>query len=127
VFGVTGWLAGASPNTSAAASSGPVSVTGPDSTGTATASATITPATVGSNAIDVTIAEPQGREPDEVTMQIEPVNGQIAPLDVPTFLMPGMVMTDAVNIPFAGQWTLTVNARYGDFDALTFELPFTVS
>jgi copper transport protein len=127
VFGVTGWLAGASPNTSAAATSGPVSVTGPDSTGAATASATITPATVGPNAIDVTIQEPQGREPDEVTMQIEPVNGQIAPLDVPTFLMPGMAMSEAVNIPFAGQWTLTVNARYGDFDALTFELPFTVS
>ena len=88
--------------------------------------ATITPATVGPNGIHVTITEPQGREPDEVTMQIEPVNGQVAPLDVPTYLMPGMAMSDAVTIPFAGQWTLTINARYGDFDALTFELPFTV-
>jgi len=127
VFGVTGWLAGASPNVSAAESSGPVNVTGPDSTGAATASATITPATVGPNQIDVFIVEPQGREPDEVTMQIEPVNGEVAALDVPTFLMPGMAMSDAVTIPFAGQWTLTINARYGDFDALTFELPFTVS
>jgi copper transport protein len=128
VFGVTGWLAGASPNASATAeSSGPVTVTGADSTGAATASATITPATVGPNGIHVTITEPQGREPDEVTMQIEPVNGQVAPLDVPTYVMPGMAMSDAVTIPFAGQWTLTINARYGDFDALTFELPFTVS
>jgi copper transport protein len=128
VFGVTGWLAGASPNASATAeSSGPVTVTGPDSTGAATASATITPATVGPNGIHVTITEPQGREPDEVTMQIEPVNGQVAPLDVPTYVMPGMAMSDAVTIPFAGQWTLTINARYGDFDAITFELPFTVS
>ena len=128
VFGVTGWLAGASPNPSAAAeSTGPVTVTGPDTTGAATASATITPATVGPNGIHVTIQEPQGREPDEVTMHIEPVNGQIAPLDVPTYLMPGMAMSDAVNIPFAGQWTLTINARYGDFDALAFQLPFTIS
>jgi copper transport protein len=127
VFGVTGWLAGASPNPSAAESSGPVSVTGPDTTGVATASATITPATVGANGIHVTIDEPQGREPDEVTMQIEPVNGEVAPLDVPTYLMPGMAMSDLVNIPFAGQWTLTINARYGEFEALTFELPFTIS
>ena len=60
-------------------------------------------------------------------MKIEPVNGEVAALDVPTYLMPGMAMSDAVTIPFAGQWTLTINARYGDFDALTFELPFTVS
>jgi copper transport protein len=126
VFAVTGWLAGASPNPSVAASSGPVTVSGPDSTGAATASATITPATVGPNGIHVTIDEPQGREPDEVTMQIEPANGQVAPLDVPTYLMPGMAMSDVVNIPFAGQWTLTINARYGDFEALTFELPFTI-
>jgi copper transport protein len=127
VFGVTGWLAGASPNTSAAENRGPVTVTGPDATGTASASATITPATVGPNGIHVTIDEPTGREPDDVTMQIEPVNGEVAPLDVPTYLMPGMAMSDLVNIPIAGQWTLTINARYGDFELLTFELPFTVN
>ena len=126
---MTGWLAGASPNTTdaAAPNSGPVTVIGTDTTGAATASATIAPATVGPNAIDVTIEDPQGREPDEVTMQIEPDNGQVAPLDVPTFLMPGMAMSDAVDIPFAGPWTLTVNARYGNFEAVTFVLPFTVS
>jgi copper transport protein len=98
VFGVTGWLAGASPNVSAAERSGPVTVSGPDSTGAATASATITPAAVGPNGIHVTIDEPRGREPDGVTMQIEPVNGEVAPLDVPTYLMPGMAMSDLVNI-----------------------------
>jgi hypothetical protein len=41
--------------------------------------------------------------------------------------MAPVTRSDLVNIPFAGQWTLTINARYGDFEALTFELPFTVS
>jgi hypothetical protein len=63
----------------------------------------------------------------ELTMQIPPVNGDLAPIDVPTYLMPGTAMSDLVNIPFPGEWTLTINARYGDFDRLTFQLPFTIN
>jgi copper transport protein len=125
VLGVTGWLAGASPLASAEAS-GPVTVTAADTTGAATASATITPASVGPNAIHLTITDPEGRSPDEVSMQLEPADGQVAPIDVPSYLMPGMAMSDRVDIPYAGDWTLTVDARYGDFELLTFALPFTV-
>jgi copper transport protein len=125
VLGVTGWLAGASPIASAEPS-GPVTVTAADTTGVATASATITPAAVGPNAIHVTITDPQGRSPDEVSMQLVPADGQVAGIDVPSYLMPGMVMSDRVDIPYAGDWTLTIDARYGDFELLMFALPFSV-
>jgi copper transport protein len=126
VLGVTGWLAGASPIASAEPS-GPVTVTAPDTTGVATASATIAPAAVGPNAIHATISDPEGRSPDEVSMQLVPADGQVAAIDVPSYLMPGMVMSDRVDIPYGGDWTLTIDARYGDFELLTFALPFTVN
>ena len=125
VLGVTGWLAGASPIASAEPG-GPVTVTAADTTGVASASATITPAAVGPNAIHVTITDPEGRSPDEVSMQLVPADGQVAAIDVPSYLMPGMAMSDRVDIPYAGDWTLTIDARYGEFELLMFALPFDV-
>ena len=125
VIGVTGWLAGASP-ISSAQTSGPVTVTVADTTGTASATATITPATVGANSIHVAINDPEGRTPDGVQMELEPADHRIAPMDVTAYIAPGMLMSDVVDIPFSGDWTLTVSARFGDFDSLVFELPFTV-
>jgi copper transport protein len=126
VFGLTGWLAGASP-IAAAEATGPVTVTAADTTGSATASATITPAAAGPNSIHLTIDSTAGTDPDEVALELAPTDGSVAPIDVTAFVGPGHVMSDLVDIPFSGQWTLTVNARYGDFDLLTFELPFDVS
>ena len=88
VFGITGWLAGASPIVTA--DSGPVTVTADDTTGTATATATITPAATGPNSIHVTIDDPGGRTPDEVQMTLTPTSGRIAPIDVTTHVAPGM-------------------------------------
>jgi copper transport protein len=126
VIGVTGWLAGASPIRSAQ-TSGPVTVTAPDTTGTATATVTITPATVGANSIHVTIDDPQGRTPDAVQMELAPADQRIAPIEATAYIAPGMLMSNFVEIPDSGDWTLTVSARFGEFDSLIFDLPFAIN
>jgi hypothetical protein len=124
VFGATGWLAGSTPNRTVEAA-GPISIEVRDTADGASAYVTVEPAAVGRNQIHVTILTDDGVTPDEVTATIAPDDGRIAALPVELLSAGGHVMAQGIDIPFGGDWTLTVNTRFGDFDARTFDVPVT--
>ena len=46
---------------------------------------------------------------------------QVGPLEMPTVPAgPNHVTTNEANFPLAGRWTLTVTARFGEFDQVVF-------
>jgi len=71
----------------------------------------------------VTITSPAGSlDPaDEITVTAELPAQQVGPLDILTFPAgPNHVTTNEANFPIPGQWTITVTARYGEFDQVVF-------
>ena len=117
VIAVTATLAGASPLSDA--STEPVSLALIE--GDRTAYISIFPAQVGDNSIHVTIDDLTIQGPDEITVELAPADGSIAPIDVAVAESgPGHVIADAANIPFGGTWTIEVDARYGEFELVTF-------
>ena len=124
MLGVTGALAGASPLVNS--SSEPVNLALID--GDRTAYISIFPARAGLNSIHITIDEPSIQGPDEITVQLAPADGRVAAIDVPVVDSgPGHVIADAASIPFPGDWIIEVDARYGEFDLVTFIGEFTAS
>jgi copper transport protein len=120
VFGATGWLAGASPNTDQL-SHGPIEVSTQDATGEATAVITITPGSAGTNTASVSFAGDETSSPDELELRLSPVDGGVPPIDVELAVMGDHAMAAPFQLPYTGQWTITVSARYGDFTLRTFE------
>ena len=71
----------------------------------------------------VTISSPAGslNPADEITVTAELPAQQLGPVDIPTFPAgPNHVTTNDANFPIPGQWTVTVTARYGEFDQIVF-------
>ena len=63
------------------------------------------------------VAEPA----DEITVAAELADQQVGPVEIPTFPAgPNHVTTNEANFPLAGRWTLTVTARFGEFDQVVF-------
>jgi copper transport protein len=124
VFGATGWLAGASPIVEANAAQ-PIEVSITDTTGEATVALTITPGAAGPNSAVVNFLDLAAGLPDEVTMQMEAVDGSLAPIDVDVTSMGDHAMA-SFQIPFSGEWRVRIDARYGDFDLRTYESIVTV-
>ena len=123
VLGVTGALAGASPLVDT--SSDPVNLAIVE--GERTAYISIFPARAGTNSIHITIDEPSIEGPDEITVELSPANGSTGAIDVPVVdAGPGHVIADAATIPFPGEWTIDVAARYGEFDLVDFVGTFPV-
>jgi copper transport protein len=123
VIGITGTLAGASPLVSA--STGPVNLALLQ--GDRTAYISVFPAKAGDNAIHITIDEPSITGPDEVTVELTPSDGRTGAIAVPVVNAgPGHVIADNAVIPFPGQWTIKVDARYGEFELVTFTGDFKV-
>ena len=94
------------------------------------ASITIDPARVGSNQMHIYLSSPGGSldQPDDVQVQISDPTRDVAPIDIPA--QPagaGHYIAEAAEFPYAGTWTLTVNARYHQFDQITFTTPVKVS
>jgi copper transport protein len=126
-LGVTGVLTGANPTAAAAAQ--PFSTTLVEDDFLATV--TIDPAKSGVPAeLHLYLSSPQGSlvEPDEVTVSISDTSRDVAAIDVP--------MTDSgashyqalgFSIPYPGRWTLQIDARYGEFDVVSFTTDFTAS
>jgi copper transport protein len=122
VLGVTGALAGASPLVSS--SSEPANLALID--GDRTAYISVFPARAGLNSIHITIDEPAIQGPDEITVQLVPADGRVGAIDVPVVDSgPGHVIAEAASIPFPGEWVIEVDARYGEFDLVTFVGEFT--
>jgi copper transport protein len=123
VIGITGTLAGASPLVDT--SSDPINLAIIE--GDRTAYISVFPARSGTNSVHITIDEPSIQGPDEITVELAPADGRIAPIDVPVVdAGPGHVIADAAAIPFPGSWSITVNARYGEFELVSFTAGFSV-
>lgn len=123
-IGVTGQLAGASPLIDRAGTVDVALVSGDQ-----IAYVTVSPALTGVNQIHVSVASTSGSvlAPDQITIQLSPVGGQIPPIDVPAVLIPPAHATaDATTIPFAGRWRLVIDVRYGEFRLVQFQTTFTV-
>ena len=63
-------------------------------------------------------------QPDDVQVQISDPTRDVAPIDIA--VQPAGAshyIADTAEFPYAGTWTLTINARYHQFD----EIPFTTS
>jgi copper transport protein len=81
------------------------------------------PAVTGGTTMHVTISSPAGslNPADEITVTAELPAQQLGPVDIPTFPAgPNHVTTNDANFPIPGQWTVTVTARYGEFDQIVF-------
>jgi copper transport protein len=63
--------------------------------------------------VTATLANP-GRDIADVELQLEPSG-------------PGHYSTLGATLPFTGTWTITVEARYGEFDLVTFRATFDVT
>lgn len=88
------------------------------------------PAVTGGTTMHVTVASASGVvEPaDEITVTAELADQQVGPLEIPTVPAgPNHVTTNEANFPLAGKWTLTVTARFGEFDqaVLTADVDIT--
>ena len=81
------------------------------------------PAVTGGTTMHIYITPPGGslEQTDEITVTAELPDQQLGPLDIVTFPAgPNHVTTNEANFPLPGQWTITVTARYGEFDQLVF-------
>ncbi|HAP76860.1 MAG TPA: hypothetical protein DCR14_12340 [Acidimicrobiaceae bacterium] len=88
------------------------------------------PAVTGGTVMHVTITSPAGSlDPaDEITVTAELPAQQVGPLDVLTFPAgPNHVTTNEANFPIPGQWTITVTARYGEFDQVVFTADIAIT
>jgi copper transport protein len=53
---------------------------------------------------------------------------QVGPVDIPTVPAgPNHVTTNDANFPIPGQWTITVTARYGEFDQIVFTTDIAIT
>jgi copper transport protein len=88
------------------------------------------PAVTGGTVMHVTITSPAGslNPADEITVTAELPAQQVGPLDILTFPAgPNHVTTNEANFPIPGQWTITVTARYGEFDQVVFTTDIAVT
>jgi len=122
ILAATAGLTGATPPRQAAAANAvdaSVSVIRDDKV----AQIDLLPAVTGGTVMHVTITSPAGSlDPaDEITVTAELPAQQVGPLDILTFPAgPNHVTTNEANFPIPGQWTITVTARYGEFDQVVF-------
>jgi copper transport protein len=88
------------------------------------------PATTGGTVMHVTITPPGGSltTADEITVTAALPAAQVGPIEILTFPAgPNHVTTNEANFPLPGQWTITVTARYGEFDQVVFTTDVAVS
>jgi copper transport protein len=88
------------------------------------------PAVTGGTTMHVTISTPAGNldQADEITVTAELPAQQVGPVDIDTFPAgPNHVTTNNANFPIPGQWTITVAARYGEFDQTTFTIDVVIT
>jgi copper transport protein len=64
---------------------------------------------------------------DEITVRASLPEREIGPLDIPMYAAgPDHATTPEAIFPLAGNWIVTVTARYGDFEAVAFEIPVDI-
>ena len=66
-------------------------------------------------------------EPETISVSASLPARQIGPLDIPvTIEAPGHVTGYDATLPFPGEWTFTISARYGEFEQVDFATTLTV-
>lgn len=129
ILATTAGLTGATPPRQAAAATAvdaSVSVVRDDQV----AQIDLLPAVTGGTTMHVTITSPAGslNPADEITVTAELPAQQVGPLDILTFPAgPNHVTTNEANFPIPGQWTITVTARYGEFDQVVFTAEMAIT
>jgi copper transport protein len=134
---VTGFLAGASPVTAVQDATGAPSLPSESLPGGAAqvelgdrvASVAVAPGTTGSNEIDVSVFNrvDRGELPDEITIEIAPSDGSVGAIDVAVeSISQSRVIARAAVFTFPGAWTVTVRARYGEFESVAFTAVVTI-
>ena len=125
VFGATGALTGTPPpgNTASIFST-------TASSGGYLMSLTVDPTRPGPTTMHIYLSSPSGSldQPSEVTATL--ANPERDVKDVAVQLVPsgpGHYTSSGATLPFSGAWVLTVQARYGEFDLVTFSASFRVT
>ena len=138
---VTGFLAGASPveaeqTAGSSAPSGAGSSDAPSDVivevdeGDRVAVVTVSPATSGSNEVDVSVFNrvDAGELPDELAVEIAPADGSVGAIDLAVeTVSQSRVIAHAAQFTFPGTWNVTVRARYGDFESVAFTAAVTIA
>jgi copper transport protein len=130
VLALSAVLVGTPPARTAVAQ--PVDVTlplegGGDASGTVQLS--VDPARPGPNTLHVYLFDADGRltQPVEIRVALTEAEQELGPIAVPLEPAgPGHYLGDAMTIPGAGRWTLTVTTRLDEFTALTASTTFPV-
>jgi hypothetical protein len=90
----------------------------------------VSPARSGSNEIDVSIFNrvDRGELPDEIAVEIAAADGTVGTIEVAVDPVnrSRVIASDAL-FTFAGDWTITVRARYGEFESVAFVAIVTIS
>ena len=110
-----------SSNPSAASAGRPFSSTLYD--GDYLVSITVDPGRVGPNEMHLYLQDISSslNQPDEISVQITDPSREIAPIDIPvTRSGAGHFTGYDATFPYAADWTLTVQARYNEFDEVSF-------
>ena len=120
IFAATAGLTGSAPPASVVSAPGSLSVRA--TVDARTAQIVIAPPSTGRTHMDITIIGANGGDqPQRVTVTATLPAQNVGPLDIPmTVLAPGHLVTDQAVLPIPGDWTISIAARYGDFDLVTF-------
>ena len=139
IVGATGFLAGASPVEAGKDATGgpaPTSDSRPGGSaaqvevGDRVATITVSPGTTGSNEVDVSVFNrvDRGELPDEITVRIAPSDDSIGAIDLAVeSVNQSRVIAQAAVFSFPGTWTVTVRARYGEFESVAFTAAVTIT
>ena len=144
ILGVTGFLAGASPVEAESTEIERVATTAPGTSpgdltveteaieieqGDRVAVVSVSPGTSGSNAVDVSVFNrvDLGELPDELAVEIAPADGSIGAIELALEpVSQSRVIAPDAQITFPGEWTITVRARYGEFESVAFDVVVTI-
>lgn len=76
------------------------------------------PGVAGASEMTVTVTDDQGRvfDPPEITAEVRPRTGDVAPIEVPLTRAATGRYTGPVTLPFAGTWTVEVRALRTEID-----------
>jgi copper transport protein len=99
-----------------------------DTQGELTAQVELRPGTTGGTTMEVRIEGVSGEPADEIAVTAELPSESLGPIEVP--VEPdgdNAVSTTDAEFPVAGTWTITVTARFGEFDQVVFKLDVPVA
>jgi copper transport protein len=89
----------------------------------------VAPARAGANTITVTLRDARGApvDPAEVVLELENAAAGVEPILRPASRSaPGEYRLQGGELAFAGDWSIAIHARLGDFDKIVLRAPVTV-